>query len=46
MKRDNATGLIELVLSNQVAGQYTWPLEPVDKTYVFRLVRTRGSRAS
>ncbi|WP_436758220.1 nucleotidyltransferase domain-containing protein [Streptosporangium sp. V21-05] len=35
MKRDNATELVELALTNQVAGQDTWPLEVIDKIYVF-----------
>ncbi|WP_419197577.1 nucleotidyltransferase domain-containing protein [Microbispora hainanensis] len=35
VKRDNATRLVELVLTNQVAGQDTWPLEVIDKIYVF-----------
>lgn len=35
VKRDNATKLVELVLTNQVAGQDTWPLEVIDKIHIF-----------
>src|SRR5688500_2461379 len=35
VKRDVATRLVELVLTNQAAGQESWPLEVVDKIYVF-----------
>ncbi|MEV4216804.1 nucleotidyltransferase domain-containing protein [Nonomuraea sp. NPDC049725] len=35
VKRDRGTRLIEVALTSQVAGQNSWPLEVVDKIYVF-----------